>query len=54
MQLFSEERVYDSLLESGLFEQFSNSFFVIAEDKSSWQWITRKNGIPLWICQIFE
>lgn len=34
MQLFSEERVYDSLLESGLFEQFSNSFFVIAEDKA--------------------
>lgn len=31
MQLFCEERVYDSLLESGLFEQFSNSFFVTAQ-----------------------
>ena len=34
MQLFSEERVYDSLLESGLFEQFSNSFFVVARDNA--------------------
>ena len=31
IQLFCEERVYDSLLESGLFEQFSNSFFVTAK-----------------------
>lgn len=34
MQLFSEERVYDTLLESGLFEQFSNSFFVIAHQET--------------------
>lgn len=30
IQVFSEERVYDSLLESGLFQQFSNSFLVVA------------------------
>lgn len=31
IQIFQEERVYDSLIEGGLFEQFSNSFFVIAQ-----------------------
>ena len=30
IQVFQEERVYDSLLDSGLFPQFSNSFLVIA------------------------
>lgn len=30
IQVFHEERVYDSLLESGLFPQFSNSFLVVA------------------------
>ena len=30
MQVFHEERVYDSLIDSGLFPQFSNSFLVIA------------------------
>ena len=29
IQLFSEERVYDTLIESGLFPQFSNSFLVV-------------------------
>ncbi len=29
MQVFQEERVYDSLIESGLFPQFSNSFLVV-------------------------
>lgn len=32
IQVFQEERVYDSLLESGLFPQFSNSFLVIARE----------------------
>ena len=32
MQVFHEERVYDSLIESGLFSQFSNSFLVIAQE----------------------
>lgn len=32
MQVFHEERVYDSLIDSGLFPQFSNSFLVIAEE----------------------
>jgi len=30
MQVFCEERVFDSLIDSGLFPQFSNSFLVIA------------------------
>ena len=29
MQVFQEERVWDSLIESGLFPQFSNSFLVV-------------------------
>lgn len=32
LQLFQEEQVYDSLIESGLFPQFSNSFLVIAQE----------------------
>lgn len=32
MQLFREERVYDTLIESGLFAQFSNSFLVVAQE----------------------
>lgn len=31
IRVFQEERVYDSLIESGLFPQFSNSFLVIAQ-----------------------
>lgn len=31
MQVFQEERVYDSLIESGLFPLYSNSFLVIIE-----------------------
>ena len=29
--LFDEEKVFDSLIESGLFPQFSNSYLVILE-----------------------
>lgn len=35
MQLFDEPKVYDSLLESGLFREFSNSFLVIVERKDA-------------------
>ena len=31
IQLFNEERVYDSLVDAGLFPEFSNSFLVIAK-----------------------
>lgn len=31
IQLFDEPKVYDSLIESGLFPEFSNSFLVLAE-----------------------
>ena len=33
MQLFDEPRVYDTLVDSGLFPEFSNSFLVLAERK---------------------
>lgn len=33
IQLFNEPRVYDSLVESGMFAEFSNSFLVLAERK---------------------
>lgn len=33
MHLFNEEKVYDSLSDSGLFQEFSNSFLVIAEQE---------------------
>lgn len=33
MQLFDEPRVYDTLVDSGLFPEFSNSFLVLAKRK---------------------
>ncbi|MDO4306541.1 MAG: class I SAM-dependent methyltransferase [Eubacteriales bacterium] len=33
MQLFDEPKVYDTLIDSGLFPEFSNSFLVLAERK---------------------
>lgn len=33
MQLFDETRVYDGLIHNGLFQEFSNSFLVILEEK---------------------
>lgn len=33
MQLFDEPKVYDTLVDSGLFPEFSNSFLVLAERK---------------------
>lgn len=33
VQLFNEERVYDSLVDTGLFPEFSNSFLVLVERK---------------------
>lgn len=35
MQLFEEPKVYDSLLESNLFQEFSNSFLVMVERKDA-------------------
>ena len=31
MQLFDEPKVYDSLVDAGLFPEFSNSFLVLVE-----------------------
>lgn len=35
MQLFDETRVYDSLTDSGLFQEFSNSFLVVVEQEDA-------------------
>ena len=33
LQLFDETRVYDGIINNGLFQGFSNSFLVILEEK---------------------
>ena len=35
IQLFNEGKVYDSLTDAGLFQEFSNSFLVLVERKES-------------------
>ena len=35
IQLFNEGKVYDSLTDAGLFQEFSNSFLVIVERKEN-------------------
>ncbi len=37
MVLFDETKVYDSLLESGVFPLFSNSYLVVLEKEGGWQ-----------------